>query len=84
MNVVQLKRENWRDAARTLRLIADQLDSGELPECEVGVLSMIGSGRTNVFGFGRKADDLQCIAAMRLAERKLIDAMTCSEDELED
>lgn len=83
MNVVQLKREDWRDAARTLRLIADRLDSGELNECEVGVLSVVNGVRVEVFGFGRKADDLQCIAALRLAERKIIDAMTSSEDELE-
>lgn len=40
MRVVEFQRENWRDASETLRKIADQLDSGELPVCSIGVMAM--------------------------------------------
>jgi hypothetical protein len=84
MKVVEFAREGWRDPVKTLRKIADQLEAGELPPCDVGVVSMIGSGgQVGVFGFGPKGDDLQCIAAMRLGEQRLIDTMLSTEDELE-
>lgn len=41
--LIDFKREGWRDAAKTLRKIADGLDAGEHPECTVGALTMIGS-----------------------------------------
>jgi len=42
VKVVEFKREDWRDAAKTLRKIADDLDAGEHPECRVGALTLIG------------------------------------------
>lgn len=76
MKVVELQRESWRDAAKTLRKIADDLDAGEHPECSVGTLTMIGpNGEVTVFGLGPKCDDLQCLGAMRLGEQKLIDVL---------
>ena len=76
MKIVELKREGWRDAAKTLRKIADDLDAGELPECTVGTLTLIGAkGEVTVFGLGPKCDDLQCLGAMRLGEQKLIDVL---------
>lgn len=32
VKVLEFKREDWRDAANTLRKIADDLDAGEHPE----------------------------------------------------
>lgn len=70
MKIVELKREGWRDAAKTLRKIADDLDAGEHPECTVGALTLIGP----------KCDDLQCLGAMRLDEQKLIDVLVDTDD----
>lgn len=76
MKIVELKREGWRDAAKTLRKIADDLDAGEHPECTVGMLTIIGPrGEVTAFGLGPKCDDLQCLGAMRLDEQKLIDVL---------
>lgn len=76
MKVVEFQRENWRNAARTLRTIADRLDSGELPPCSIGTLAMRSAGgKLEVFGFGPMADDLQALALFRLAEQKLIDVL---------
>ena len=43
VKVLEFKREDWRDAAKTLRKIADDLDAGEHPECTVGALTLIGA-----------------------------------------
>lgn len=76
MKVVEFQRENWRDASKTLRKIADQLDSGELPVCSISVMAMRDpSGQVELFAFGPVADDLQSLAMFRLAEQKLIDAL---------
>ncbi|MEG1081695.1 MAG: hypothetical protein RSE44_24410 [Pseudomonas sp.] len=76
MKVVEFQRENWRDASRTLRKIADQLDGGDLPVCSIGVMAMRDpSGHVGVFAFGPVADDLQTLAMFRLAEQKLIDVL---------
>lgn len=76
MKVVEFQRENWRDTSKTLRKIADQLDSGELPVCSIGVLAMRSpEGQVEVFGFGPVADDMQALALFRLAEQKLIDEL---------
>ena len=80
LKIVQLKREGWRDAAATLREIAGQLESGELSPCSVGVLAMMDeSGQVDIFGFGHKGDDLQCLALFRLGEQRLIDGLLSSE-----
>lgn len=42
IKVLEFKREDWRDAAKTLRKIAHDLDAGEHPECTVGALTLIG------------------------------------------
>ncbi|MEZ2877892.1 hypothetical protein ACBQ28_22530 [Pseudomonas lundensis] len=76
MRVVEFQRENWRNASRTLRKIADQLDSGELPMCSVGVMAMRDpAGQVEVFAFGPVSDDLQSLAMFRLAEQKLINVL---------
>lgn len=80
MKVVELQRESWRGASKTLRQIADQLDSGELPVCSIGVLAMRSSeGKVEIFGFGPVADDLQVLALFRLAEQRLINVLLESE-----
>ncbi|WP_223553430.1 hypothetical protein [Pseudomonas sp. BF-R-01] len=74
--LLEFKREDWRDAAKTLRKIAGDLDAGDHPACSVGVLTLIGpKGEVTVFGLGPKCDDLQCLGAMRLGEQKLIDVL---------
>lgn len=76
MNLVEFQRENWRDASMTLPKFADQLDSGELPVCSVGVMAMRDpSGQVELFAFGPVVDDLQSLAMFRLAEQKLIDVL---------
>ena len=56
VKVLEFKREDWRDAAKTLRKIADDLDAGEHPECTVGALTLIGAkGEVTVFGLGLSA-----------------------------
>lgn len=72
--LLEFKREDWRDAARTLRKIADDLELGEREACSVGVIGMrTESGRIDVFGFGPMADDMQLLALFRLGEQKLIE-----------
>ena len=57
--VVEFKREGWRDAVKTLRNIADQMEAGDLSPCEVGVLVMMGEdGGIDTFGMGGKGQDL--------------------------
>ena len=76
LKVLTFEREGWRDAVRTLRKIADDLESGEIGACKVGVLAMqTVSGEVSAFGFGPVADDLQALALFRLGEQKLIDVL---------
>lgn len=76
LTVLNFEREGWRDAARTLRQIADDLESGGLGACKVGVLAMQSvSGEVSAFGFGPVADDLQALALFRLGEQKLINVL---------
>ena len=41
LKVVSLQREGWREAVTTLRLIADQMESGEIEACSIGAMVMI-------------------------------------------
>jgi len=76
MKVVEFKREDWRDPVRTLRKLADDLESGQFGTCKVGVLAMMNeAGEVKAFGFGPTADDLQALALFRLGEQKLIDVL---------
>lgn len=76
VKVLEFKREGWRDPVLTLRKIADDLESGALGSCKVGVLAvMTESGEVKAFGFGPVADDLQSLALFRLGEQKLIDVL---------
>lgn len=73
VKLVELKREDWRDAAKTLRKIAEDLDAGVHPECTVGALTLMGlKGEVTVFGLGPKCDDLQCLGALRLGEQNVL------------
>jgi hypothetical protein len=74
--LLEFKREGWRDTVRSLRKIADDLESGEREACSVGVIGMrTERGRIDVFGFGPMADDMQLLALFRLGEQKLIDVL---------
>lgn len=54
--LIDFKREGWRDAAKTLRKIAEDLDAGVHPECTVGALTLLGpKGQVTVFGLGPSA-----------------------------
>ncbi|KAA6179162.1 hypothetical protein F3K50_03395 [Pseudomonas marginalis] len=80
LNVVSFAREGWRDPVRTLRKIADELESGEAGACKVGVLAVMSdAGEVKAFGFGPSADDLQTLALFRLGEQKLIDVLLDTE-----
>ena len=80
--IVQIPRAGYLDAVLTLRRLADQIESGELPACDVGVLAMLGAhGGVDVFGFGPQSKDLQCIATLRLAEHHLISTMLAPDGE---
>ncbi len=66
VKVLEFKREDWRDAAKTLRKIADDLDAGEHPECAVGALTLIGpKGQVTVLALGRSVTT--CNALVRCA-----------------
>lgn len=78
LRVVPFKQEGWREAIKTLREIADGLESGELPPCSVGVMAMLSTdGEVNIFGFGPKAEEMQSLALFRLGEQQLIDTLLC-------
>lgn len=71
--VVEFKREDWRDAVKTLRSIADRMESGDLPRCEVGVFVMTGEGGIETFGMGSKGEDLALLGLLRCAEQVIIE-----------
>ena len=80
LKVVSLPRDGWRDPVATLRLIADQMESGEIEACSIGALAMIyESGAFGVFGFGPKGEDLQTLAAFRIGEQIMLEAILDSE-----
>lgn len=72
--VLAFKRESWRDVVSTLRLIADEIERGDVPLPEVcAIVSMDGLGEMQVFGLGEKADDLKLIGLLRLGEQRIVD-----------
>lgn len=76
MNVLEFKREGWRDTVRALRKVADDLESGVLPACDIAALALrTRSGEVSAFAFGPMADDLQALALFRLGEQVLIEAL---------
>ncbi|ALI04396.1 hypothetical protein C1Y08_20630 [Pseudomonas sp. FW306-02-F02-AA] len=76
VKVLEFKREGWRDAVRSLRKIADDLESGRREACSVGVIGLRSErGGIDVFGFGPMANDMQSLALFRLGEQKLIDVL---------
>lgn len=76
VNLLPFRREGWREAAATLRRIAEQIENGELSGCRVGALALQGENKkVTVFGFGPHADDLQLLGLFRLAEHKLVEAV---------
>lgn len=71
--VVEFKREGWRDAIKALRAIADQMESGEVPRCDVGVFMMKDEdGGFTACGMGTKGDDLALLGLVRCAEQILV------------
>jgi hypothetical protein len=80
LKVVSIQREGWRDAATTLREIADRLESGEIPPCSIGAMVMIhDTSEVGIYGFGPQAEELQTLAAFRLGEQTLIDNILCGD-----
>lgn len=76
LKVVRIQREGWRDPIATLRLIADQLESGEIEACSIGALVMIyEAGGVGLFGFGPKAEDLKTLAAFRIGEQLMLETI---------
>ncbi|WP_312537693.1 hypothetical protein [Stutzerimonas nitrititolerans] len=74
--VVEFKREDWRETADTLRRIADELDSGDLPPCSLATLTLMSdTGDISIFGIGPRSDELQCLAVFRLGEQKMVDVL---------
>lgn len=76
MKVVEFQREGWRDTAKALRKIADDLEQGNIDPCAIGAVALRSpAGKVTAFGIGPAADDLQALALFRLAEQKLIDVL---------
>lgn len=74
--LIHFKREGWRDAAKTLRKIADDLDAGVHPECMVGALTLIRlKGQATVLWLGPECDGLRRLGSVLLGEQKLIDVL---------
>tara|TARA_B100001750_G_C15369875_1_gene526714 strand:+ start:581 stop:835 length:255 start_codon:yes stop_codon:yes gene_type:complete len=73
--VVEFKREGWRDTVKTLRSIADRIESGELARCDVGVFVMMGEDNAiDTFGMGSKGEDLALLGLLRCAEQVIIES----------
>lgn len=73
--VLEFKREGWRDAIKTLRTIADQMESGEVPRCDVGILVTMGpDGEIDTYGMGGKGEDLALLGLLRCAEQVIIES----------
>lgn len=75
MNVVEFKREGWRDIPDSLRRIADNIDAGEYPEALVcGLVMYYGPDSEptlNLWGLGPQAEDLQVLAALTMGQQTL-------------
>jgi len=70
------KREPWRDAAATLRRIADGIESGEYPKPEVCLVVMHSKADgVEVFGLGERCEGLPLLGALRLGEQRIIKSM---------
>jgi len=53
MNVVELNKSNFRDISETLRVIADDIDSGKYGILDsAAVVIELGNGAVEVFGLG--------------------------------
>lgn len=80
LKVVQFQQEGYKDAIGALKIIVEQLESGELEACETGALVIMGKGgAVETFGFGPKSDELQVLGALRLGEQVVTEAMLYSE-----
>ena len=74
LKVVQFQQEGQKDPATALRYILDQLESGEIEPCDIGVLVMMGrDGAVDTLCFGPKSGDLQALGLLRLGEQIVID-----------
>jgi hypothetical protein len=73
-NVVQFKREGWRDAVSALSGIVEKLKSGELPPIVIGCLILYDEqGALATYGMGPQAEDLQLLAMLELGKTQIID-----------
>lgn len=79
MNVVELKRQGWRDAPKTLRVIADDIENGSFGDVRVAGLVLLSddvdSPRVTVFGMGPNGELLQVLAGLVLGQSVLTDEM---------
>lgn len=79
MNVVEFKREEWRDGLATLKNIVARLESGDIPPIVIGALVLYDEqGGLATFGIGPKAEDLQIIAMLDMGKMQVMDAMLSS------
>lgn len=78
--VVEFKCEGWREAVNALRAIADRIEAGDLPRCEVGVFMMKDEdGGFTTCGMGTKGEDLALLGLVRCAEQILVRSALQSE-----
>jgi hypothetical protein len=74
LKVVPFVREGWRDAIKTLRLIADELEASDDPECVVGALVLVDrDSQPRTYGFGPQGEDMNVLAALELGKIAISD-----------
>jgi len=73
--VVTLYESNHLQLSQTLRVIADQIDDGQLGDIRHCIMVLDGS-ETNYFSFGPDHTDMRAIALHSIAKAKIINAMT--------
>lgn len=67
LKVVTLSKSNFRDPAATLRVIADQIESGEISDVATVGMVIMGKGGLRIYGIGPKSDPPDLCLLMQAA-----------------
>lgn len=81
IRVVDFQKEHYRNAAKALRKIAEDIESGEEPDVQTCALVILNSdNQPSIYGFGPRSDELSSLAAFKLGEQALIDVILGERD----
>ena len=70
----------YKDPARMLRRIADEIDAGEHGDIDTIVVATFGSNGVNTFGGGRDSDMFHCTYLFGAAQTRMLNIPFGGED----